>query len=111
MLRAIGKDGALQHRFRAVDVDDAVTDFNGIDQGSQVSLPERDVTRADVLAHKRTETNDPVGAESAGRRWHSMHCCLRHSLLKTTVNQSGWLSCKPIGSDRLATGHEIGGVD
>ncbi len=50
-----------------MDANDAVANLHGLNQGSQVSLAERDFTLGDVRAHESAETDDSVRIKPAGR--------------------------------------------
>jgi hypothetical protein len=71
MRRAVGEDGAFQHRFRSGNADGTVADLRGVDQGSQVSLPERDFALGDVPAQAANHDGVKwtVVAAGAGARW------------------------------------------
>lgn len=63
MLHLIRKDSTLQDRLRAVDTDDAVIDFDGLDQRAQISFSKGNIAFGDVLTHESAEAHDLGGVE------------------------------------------------
>ncbi len=66
MRSLVGEDGAFQNRFRAMDADDAVINFDGLDQRSQIGFAEGDLSARNVLVHERAEPGDLVRFQSGG---------------------------------------------